>query len=123
MKTTSAWGRLLIRSAEDPFFLGSALNAFGMAHGLDLQQLADWLRCPSTSLDRLALCRLPDDKKPRFQEDIRQIAAFVSCDADQLLILVREIATLQALRHPSEPSHESLLMAARDRKKREEDQS
>ncbi|MFY9822777.1 MAG: hypothetical protein WAM82_15450 [Thermoanaerobaculia bacterium] len=75
------------------------------------------------SLDRLALCRLPDDKKPRFQEDVRKIATFVSCDADRLVILLREIAALHSLRDASEASPESFLMAARDRKKLEEDES
>ena len=123
MKTSSAWRRLLSRSAEDRFFLGSALIAYGTAHGLDPQQLARWLRCPSANLDRLTLCRLPDDKKPRFQEDVRKIAAFVSCDADRLAILLREIAALRSLRDTSEASPDSLLMAARDRKKREESES
>lgn len=123
MKTsnTTPWQRFLIRIAQDPFFLSSALNAYRAAHDLDPQQLGEWLRCPHTSLDRLALCRLPDDEEPRFQEGIRKIAGFVPCDADRLVTLLREVAALRSLRDTREALPASLLMAARDRKKRKED--
>ena len=120
--STEAWRRLLSRSAQDPFFLGSALAAYRQIHGLSRKQLEERLHCPPASFDRLTLCRLPDDQTPRFKEDVRAIAVFADCDADRLVTLLREVAVLRALGDPKGESRDSMLMAARDRKRPSKDE-
>jgi hypothetical protein len=75
------------------------------------------LRCTPEGLDRLALCRLPDDRDIRFADQVRQIATFVSCDAERLLKLLREVAAFSSLRDDRDGVMATgLLLAARDRK-------
>ncbi len=112
--SSKALGKLVDRSRKDPFFLGWALAQYQAAHGLDDQQLTEWLECSSTALDRLALCRLPDDGKRQFREEVQRIAEFARCDADRLVSLLREVAAFSTLRGVA--GDVALLIAARDRK-------
>lgn len=109
------WQRLVSRAFRDRFFLGSALTAYKASQGFDDDQLADWLGCSRSNLERLALCRLPEVEE-RLARDVRQIAEFTDCDADRLLAALREAAALDALRKAGPSRRETTLMAARDRK-------
>ncbi len=108
--------RILKRSRQDPFFMGWAMAQHQASHRLSDRELATWLECSPEALDRLALCRLPDDQADRFGQDVRRIADFVTCNPSRLLELLREVASLRSLRGASEDMGRGLLMAARDRK-------
>src|SRR5436305_8883418 len=109
--------RLVDRIRKDPFFFGWALAEYEVANHLDDRGLAEWLECSIDALDRLALCRRPDDEAVRFRQDVRQSADLVGCNADRLVYILREIASVAALRRGANAENENdLLMAARDRK-------
>jgi hypothetical protein len=115
--------RLIKLARKDTFFLGWALSVYQEIHSIDDHQLARWLECDVKTLDRLALCRLPGDKSPKFQNDIKKIAKFGRCNADRLVQLLREVVSILSLRGEVIEDARGLLMAARDRKPNSEDDS
>ena len=115
--------RFVNRARKDTFFLGWALSVYQETHSIDDHQLAQWLECDLNALDRLALCRLPDDKSGKFQHDVKQIAKFGPCNADRLVQLLREVVSISSLRGEVLEDASGLLMAARDRKPGGEDDS
>jgi hypothetical protein len=112
---------LVKRSRNDRFFVGWALSEYENAHAMSDERLAAWLDCTPSNLQRLFLCRLPIDDEERFQENVARIAGYVSCNADRLVQLLREVAAVAALREKNDTDTVALLMAARDRKKRDEE--
>jgi hypothetical protein len=79
--------------------------------------LAGVLECTPEALQRVALCRWPDDQGARFQEHVRQIASFASCNADRLVQILREVGALVSLgQGESGQATSGLLLAARDRR-------
>lgn len=108
---------LIRRTQKDPFFVSHALARYKSMLGVDDADLMELLNCTPEGLDRLALCRFPDDRDIRFADQVRQIAAFVSCDAERLLKLLREVAAFSSLRDDLDGATATgLLLAARDRK-------
>lgn len=107
---------LALRAKDDIYFLGNVIAEFKAINGLSNLDISDYLQCPQDSLMRLYLCRLPDDQKERFVEDIKRIAGYANCNADKLVTLIRQMNSLRSLRGQSTKREESsLLMAARDR--------
>jgi hypothetical protein len=107
---------LVDRARQDAFFVGRALAIYQRLHDMDDPQLAQRLECSVPDLNRLTLCRLPDDKKDSFPQDVRKIAAFAACDPDRLVQLLREVASWDALQGDSQARANGFLLAARDRK-------
>jgi hypothetical protein len=120
---TEAQRRLVERARQDAFFVGRALAIYQKLHGMDDQQLAQWLECSKDDFTRLALCRLPDDKKDDYQQNVRKIAAFAPCNPDRLVQLLREVASWEALQKDSHELANGFLLAARDRKPDGDDDS
>ncbi|HXG36823.1 MAG TPA: hypothetical protein VNL15_07625 [Dehalococcoidia bacterium] len=106
--------RALKRAAADPFFLGSALEAYRSLNGLDDTALADYLGCSTGDTIRLAFCRRPVTDAMTFRREVEQIAAYASVRADRLAQLLREVDSLETLRK-SATTRPGFLMAARDR--------
>ena len=104
------------RARTDPFFIGWALTEYEAIHDMDDEELASWLECHFEALGRIALCRMPDDKRDGFQKTVQHISGFVSCNADKLIRLLREVTVFSALREESQNGASGLLLAARDRK-------
>ena len=110
--------RMVLRASDDVFFMGRALAEYRALHGMDDQKLGQRLQCTHEALARLALCRRPDDREAKFQDDVKRIAAFAPCNADRLVQLLREVAALGSLRKQrGKPPLAGLLMAARDRRR------
>ena len=103
---------LVVRARSDPFFLGSALEEYATYHKLDDLGLASWLECSPEDLARLTLCRLPDANEIQLRERVDQIATFARCNVERLMIVIREIGSIEAIRGSGDAG---LLMAARDR--------
>lgn len=120
---TEALRRLVERARQDAFFVGRALAIYQKLHDLDDQQLARWLECSKDNFTRLALCRLPDDKKGGFQQDVRKIATFAACNPDKLVQLLRGAASWDALQGDSQELANGFLLAARDHKPGGDDDS
>ena len=121
VSSRAAFRRLVERAEKDPFFLGRAIAVYREVHGLVDSELSRWLGCPSTkALDRLRLCRLPDDPPEVFAREVRRIAEFVPCNADRLVWLLREAAALEAIRSGG-ASADRTLLAARDKRPQDED--
>jgi hypothetical protein len=118
-----ALSRLVERTRQDPFFVGRALAVYQRLHGMDDQQMAQWLECSEDDLARLALCRLPDDKKDGFQRDVRKIAAFAVCNPDRLVRVLRGAASWDALQEGDQELTDGFLLAARDHKPAGDDDS
>lgn len=108
-------GWMLERARDDAFFLGKILSEYQEANSLDDPGLAAALRCTPQALSRLVLCRCPDDRAASFAQQVQAIATFAACSADALMLLLRHVAAMRALRAPSGKSTGGLLMAARDR--------
>jgi len=105
------------RACTDVFFLGKAFAEYQAMHGIDDRKLAKMLQCTIEAVARLALCRRPDDQAAKFRQEAQRIATFASCNAEQLVQLLREVAAVASLREEgSEASSQGLLMAARDRR-------
>jgi hypothetical protein len=103
------------KASSDTYFIGNILSKYKDSHKLDDNELSRYLNCKSTDIKRLALCRVPDDSKDSFQRDIQHIADFVSCNADNLIKLIREINIVEALLQASKKDFkDNMLMAARD---------
>lgn len=120
---TEALRRLVERARQDAFFVGRALAVYQRLHDMDDPQLAQRLECSVPDLNRLVLCRLPDDKKDGYQQDVRKIAAFAPCNPDRLVQLLREVASWEALQEDSQELAGRFLLAARDRKPDGDDDS
>ena len=118
-----ALSRLVERARQDAFFVGRALAIYQKLHGLDDQHMAQWLECSEDDLARLALCRLPDDKKDGFQQDVRKIAAFAACNPDRLVQVLRGAASWDALQEDGQELSDGFLLAARDHKPDGDDDS
>lgn len=88
--------RFIKLAKKDTFFLGWALLVYQKMHAIDDCSLTQWLECDRKALDRLALCRLPDDKSPIFQDNIRKIAKYGPCNADHLVQLLREVISISS---------------------------
>ena len=107
------------RASTDPFFAGRALAEYRAMHGIDDRNLAKLLQCRVEDIVLLALCRCPHDQEARFQEDVRRISAFASCNPVALAQLLREVAAVASLRGEAAGNLlQGLLMAARDRRNR-----
>lgn len=118
MNDRNLLARLSHRAQSDPFFLGSAIREFVRQNDLDEAGLAGFLRCRPASLTRLYLCRQPVSHDASFAADVKRIAEFAGCSAEQLARLLREIAALRALQIGHEAGTRVTLLAARDRRKR-----
>ena len=114
--TTNAMEILVERVAGDPRFIGAALAEAGLLH--DRTAAAARLGCSPEQIPRLALCRRPNADDERFADDVRNIAAFVSCDPVRLRDLLRESSVVGRLRGSADGTDigQGLLLAARDRR-------
>src|SRR5258707_631676 len=95
---TRGLASLIRRTQKDSFFVSHALATYKSMLVADDAGLMKLLSCTPEGLDRLALCRFPDDRDTHFTDHVRQIAAFAPCDAEGLLKLLREVAALRSLR-------------------------
>lgn len=123
-ETTSerAIKRFIGRARKDPFFVGWAFSEYQDMNKLSDKDLARLLECSLEKLDRLALCRLPKDEDKDFQENIKEIADYASCNAEQLLKILREVLSIITIRKTSQVNAPvEYLMAARDRKPEDDD--
>jgi hypothetical protein len=107
---------MVSRARRNGFFLGKALSEYQAFSDIDDEALAMALRCGREALSRLILCRWPDDRGARFAQDVRAIAEFAPCDADALMHVLRQVATMRAFQQVSMSSTDDLLLAARDRR-------
>jgi hypothetical protein len=103
------------RAADDSFFLGAALAAYGRALELDEAGLARRLGCAPAELPHLTLCRCPNPDDASFAADVRRIATWAAVDADELMNAVRYAAAIAALRRGADRARDrGTLLAARD---------
>ena len=103
------------KANTDRFFVGWSLAQYRTFHNLDEQGLAQFLECDIEHINRLSLCRQPDDQGDQFQEQVRRIAGFGACSPDRLVGLMREVAAFSALQEDIQERQDAMLMAARDR--------
>jgi hypothetical protein len=114
--SSAAIRRLVQRARQDPYFLGWTLSKYQYRHCLNDQQLAQRLECTLKALERLSICRLPDDLKEEFHQEVRQIAKFSPCNCDRLVQLLREVAAISVLADGFAENENGFLLAARHRK-------
>ena len=115
------WDIVQSRVGSDPFFVGWVLKEYATASHIKDDDLADLLGCSKRALIRLFLCRLPNDSGPDFHSEIRRISEYTQCNADRLVMLIREVIATKKLGSHSEKDNSGLLLAARDRQKDDED--
>ncbi len=115
-------GSLLKKAMDDPFFLGWAINRYALSYHMDRESIATLLQCSNSALDQLALCRLPNSIDPQFAAQVKRIAEYVGCNSNRLAAIIREIAVIDVLEKSNGSSGKGYLMAARDRRKKENDE-
>lgn len=108
--------RFLDKAQQDEFFVAWTLEKYQAVHSLGKEDLTEFLACTPEALDRLVLCRQPDDEDPEFQAHVRRIAAFGPCNEDRLVQLMRDVAAFSSLQSEAGTETGSMLMAARDKK-------
>jgi hypothetical protein len=107
------------RAADRRFFLASAIAAFQGFRQLDDGGLAQYLGCPVDTLTLLRLCRRPDVEAQHLQQDVSRISERFGVDPIALMRLLREVATVEAMRDPHEGARSAgFLMAARDKRRK-----
>lgn len=106
------------RAARRPFYFASAVAAFQELRDLDDGGLLQFLNCSMETLNRLRLCRRPDAESSEFQSDVRRIADAFAIDPMSLLSLLRETASVDAMRGSQADASTGFLMAARDKPRR-----
>jgi hypothetical protein len=104
------------RLETDPFFLACPLKLYSTSEGLTEQQLADRLKCPTTALVQVRLCRAPASEGETFHEDVERIATRFSVDADVLAEAIRRGQAISQMTECGEAS--PTLLAARDNEPR-----
>lgn len=110
---------LLARKASSKKeFVGAALQAVAAANEASVSDIGSRIQCPAENLARLSLCKIPRESAEYFASDVKRISEFAGCNAAELANLVREYLVIAAMRkyNPEDSSHETLLMAARDKK-------
>lgn len=107
---------LIRRTETDSFFVSRALAKYRAMRSANEADLRQFLRCTAEDLERLALCRFPDDRDARFRDQVGQIAVYTNCDVDRLLELFREVAAFDSLQDSHQSDTSGLLLAARDRR-------
>jgi hypothetical protein len=124
MKFTSKYplNPLLEQVQQDPFFLGWVMNHYAHSYGMKKREIAKLLKCSIKSLSRLALCRLPNGADPEFANHVKRIGEYVGCDSRRLASMIREIVTVDLLAGANIRNGEGFLMAARDRREKDNDE-
>lgn len=117
-KPSDALLRAAQRAAEQPFFLASVFAAYQQANRLDNADMAALLGCEPDDLTRLALCRRPAAEEGQFLADIDHLARRFRLQGDQLIMIIRQVDALAAIRQQLHISHSGtgMLRAARDHK-------
>lgn len=121
-KASKPLDRFRRRAAEDPFFLGHALNRFAAERRFGDAELAEFLGCAVERLPKLLACRSPDPAGARFGSDVGKIAEFARCREERLLAALREVSVLGVLRalpgaDEDAPEQKGLLAARQRRNK------
>src|SRR5579884_3234088 len=104
-----------MRAAHRAFYVANAIATFQEARSFDEGQLLRYLGCSMETLNRLRLCRRPDAESPEFQSDVRRIADAFAVDPTPLLSILREAASVDAMRGSHRKTSTGFLMAARDK--------
>jgi len=108
---------LVAKAQEDPFFMGWAIERYAHSYNMERKDIAVFLHCDENALDRLSLCKLPENTSPQFETQIQQISNYVGCDNNRLVAVIREIVAVHKFKKASLCDNEGFLMAARDRNK------
>jgi transcriptional regulator with XRE-family HTH domain len=123
----SSLARYAAHLASDDEFMASILRQYREQETLTESAMANRLGISSEMYVRLAMCQRPVSDAARFAEQVRQIAAYVGCDAVQLAQIVRQVEALASIEPNADaqtidaptPSARTaglgLLTAARDR--------
>lgn len=127
--------RFAQRLTTNTQFMASVLGQYREQEGLGDLVLADLLGISSEMYTRLAMCKRPSADRLYFAAQVKQIAAYVGCDAIQLAQIINQVDAFGAIRQAAEvessqgavsrPIAASLgwLAAARDRAEIDQDTS
>jgi hypothetical protein len=100
------------RLEDDPFFLACPIKLYARSEGLNEEAMAAGLKCSTSSLVMVRLCRSPPVESDTFYDDIERIASKFSLDAERLAEAVRRGQALFHMTTGAKPSR--TLLAARD---------
>lgn len=99
-------------ASNDPFYLGWYLDRYSEMRGMSMAELGRELGCLPETVNSISLCRAPRSEPPHFRSDIERVADRFQVRADRLMTVVRYVQV---------ESDESILLAARDRSAREDE--
>lgn len=118
MKSSGIVEHAAARAADRRFYLASALAAFRELRGMDDAALAGYLGCSTDTLAKVQLCRRPNVDSAEFRHEVRLIADRFAFEPVNLLRLLREVASVEAMRGRQTGQSTGFLMAARDKPRR-----
>jgi hypothetical protein len=108
------------KASQREGFLGSVLLTIATENQISMSDVASRIKCPPENLSLLSLCKTPRDAAEYFASDIKKLSEYSGCDGGELANVVREYQAIRVMREmePTMSSHETMLMAARDKKPR-----
>ena len=112
------------RFSQEPWSLGSLFSSYQQLEQKAREALLEDLGCSLETLQRMSLCRRPPPD--RFAEQVRLIAERFQVDEARLMAVLRRAEVLEKFAStrplPGSKQATPTLMAARDRKKGEDEE-
>ncbi len=101
-------------ACQDSFYLGWYLARYSEFKEMSMTEVSRELGCLPDTMSSMALCRAPRLDPPHFRDDVERVAERFQIPADRLTGIIR---------HVQVASLESVLLAARDRDVKEDEDS
>lgn len=117
MKTKPEWIELAAsRSRRHAWALGGLLEAYCRLEDNRAEALAEYLGCTLDTLNRLSLCRRPDDDD--LTSYVSRLGERFAFDRDRLVAVLRHAMVVGAMHGDAgDVAEQATLMAARDRRR------
>jgi hypothetical protein len=107
------------KAAQDPCFLAYYLSRYITIERTSEPAIIQTLNCSTEAFYKLGLCHAPDVNLPDYLTRINTICSYIGISAIELNKIIKRVSAVTELTS-SRPNEISFLMAARDKKKKEE---
>ena len=104
--------------ADDREFMAFYLEKFQEIENISQQDLCSQLNCSSEEYYKLALCKAPEADSTEFISRLNNIGQYTGVSVFGLSSMIKRVNSILTL---SGQSHKNYLMAARDKTKKEDD--
>jgi len=91
------------------------LSQYKINENHNTEQMINFLQTSEKDIERLSMCRVPNSKAFDFMQKIKVIANFTNVDSFKLIMVIRKVESILALRNNSTAATQ-MLLAAREKK-------